>query len=95
VRGEALVLLEGDLDAQRLLVTWHLVGEEIDSAEGAIDAADPWARVSGVAAGEVARAVPVLWANGILLPEGEVAPEALSWVRRRLAKDLPSRPAKR
>jgi hypothetical protein len=90
VRAPALVLLEGDLDAQRLVATWHLVGEGIDSVEGALQTADRWAPLAGVAEPEIDRAVPMLWASGILLPDGEADQAALGWITartRQLAED--------
>lgn len=90
MRADALVLLEDDLEAQRLLVTWGLVGQGVDSIEEALARAEQWAEVSGVAAGEVPRVVKILWPNGILEPDGQVPAEAIAYVRGRLTKQIRS-----
>lgn len=96
---EALVLIEDDKDAQRLVVTWPQVGQRYERAQAALaeeggvaafnEVRLEWARISGVYEGDVDRLEPILFANGLLGPAGTVEGIVMAFIRSRIARMLP------
>jgi len=84
---EALVLLEGDLEAQRLVATWANVQTDDDLSK----TYDRWSEMSGVDIDDVQRLAPVLFQNGILGPEGFAEERALQFIRARVASRIGAR----
>jgi len=93
MEAEVLVLLEADLDAQRLVVTWPKAGADWGSPElEGIPAnlpVDDWAQISGVDQEDVVRLAPMLIENDIIGPMGTVDSTARSYIRARIAAKLP------
>lgn len=88
---EALVLLEGDDIAQRLVATWPRVlapGEALDAESEAL-IFERWARMSGVPALLVADRAPILFGNEICMPDGTSDPMALGFISQRLLRHVP------
>lgn len=86
---EALVLLDGDREAQRLVAVWPRVGAREHSDETELHA--DWSRASGVFVEDVEKLAPVLFQSEIVGPLGYVAPEALDFIRSQLASKLKAR----
>jgi len=92
VKIEALVLLEDNLPACRMVVTWHLAHARIDKlTEDHIDQPFPeqsryqaWEQVSGLDATTVERLAEMLWVNDICHEDGTVDETAMGLVRTRL-----------
>jgi|SRR5918992_2367329 hypothetical protein len=94
---ESLVLIEGDLLAQRLIATWPQLAaayrdngaalelQDIGLKPGLIDR---WSAMALVDEEDVARLAPALAAAEIILPDGEIAEPALAYIRRRLAEKI-------
>lgn len=83
MRLEALVLIEDDKEAQKLVVTWPSVHAASDDA---IDA--EWARISGVDIDDLERIAPVLFQNEILGPAGFVDEDAIRFIKSQIAAIL-------
>jgi hypothetical protein len=84
VRPEALALLIGDREAQRLALAWDLLAPEERAAE---NAALSWAAMAGTTLARVEEKLEMLRRAGICTPEGTVQ-EALGLVRQELAERL-------
>lgn len=89
---EALILIEDELDAQRLIVTWPVVGP---LSESTAEVRDVWAETSGVDIEDIEKWEPILFRNGILGPEGFVDDEALRYLRARVHAKMPKVPKDR
>ena len=97
VELEKLVLLEGDLLAQRLVVTWGKVwleyGELLQGLPAALtsedDFAKAWARLSGVDVDDIERLAPVLFENGLLYEDGAASDTAMGYVKSRIIAEMP------
>lgn len=79
---EQIVLIEDDVDAQRLIVTWERAASTYENDEAA--GIDRWARVANVAPDDVERLAPMLFDNGFIGTGGVVDPQATDWIRARL-----------
>jgi hypothetical protein len=85
-----LVLIEDDIDAQRLIVTWPQVAElyESDAEAGR----ERWAVISNVYVDDVERLEHILFSTNILGPAGFQDDTALKFIRGRIAGKLPKVP---
>lgn len=86
----ALILLEDDLDAMRLLATWPIAGRSIEAGELADLALDDavieqWSMISNVDVTDVTRLLPMLVQNEMIMPLGEVDEDAETYIRARVA----------
>lgn len=84
---EAVVLLEGDLDAQRLVVTWAQVANQYEQDPDA--ARERWASISGVYVEDVQRLEPMLFGNDIIASGGMVDDNAMMFIRGRIVTSMP------
>jgi len=99
---EKLVLIIDSPESQRLVATWETAHERYHHllpdvpplmwADGAPRFIDAWATMARVDVDDLASLIPVLFENDILLPEGEVAEEALNFVRVRMMDALQKPP---
>lgn len=103
MKPELLVLLDGRIDAERLVVTWpkaHFDYGELmgDKKPSSLEADDPftiaWARICGLDREDVASLAPMLFENGILLESGEIDPVAHGYLQARGVAILQSPEAK-
>ena len=92
VEPEALILIEDELDAQKLIVTWGVVGPLADDAS---EVREVWSETSGVDVEDIERLEPILFRNGILGPGGWVDVEALRYLRARVHAKMPKVPKDR
>lgn len=90
---EALVLIERDGEAQKLVVAWPKV--DLGKRKPTEVLADEdeklhsqWSRVSGVPLDVVRRLYTMLLTNGICVPDGTVAPLAVQFIRKRIVEGL-------
>lgn len=97
----ALVLLDDNPDAVKLVATWPVVGVVMDGTgetttieDIAANLAehqavmDRWSQISGVDEEDIARLIPMLFANDILRPGGLVDDQALAYIKAPVAARL-------
>lgn len=85
----ALIYIEGDIQAQRLVVAWPLVFAGTKPEESEI--VRRWVSLSGVPLQHVRRLGAALRAHDICQPDGVVDPNALAYVKRVVSAKLPRR----
>lgn len=97
LRPELLVLIEDRPEAQRLVVTWEKAWELYSTREYSGSEVQPefkqddpftaaWSQISGVDIADIEELTPVLFVNGLLLPEGGIYGPVLMWIRRRMVE---------
>ncbi len=90
-RPERLILLEGSLDMQKLIVTWQVVGaRQLDHDETLVE----WERISGVYRGDIERIEPVMFENELIGDLGWVDPDVLTYIRTTVKTTLEKSRAK-
>jgi hypothetical protein len=93
VNIEALVLIEGDPELQRLVATWPVVGVDVAGLGQDVtitdELAERWEEASGVDRDDCKRRAPALWINELLGPGGHVDPAAIGFIRQRIIEKLP------
>lgn len=103
MKPELLVLLDGRIDAERLVVTWPKVhfdyGDYIAGKNPSdLQADDPftiaWGRIAGLDREDVAALAPMLFENGILRDSGDIDPVARAYLQARGVAILQSPEAK-
>lgn len=92
---EALVLLEDNPDACKMVVTWPETcrrAPEIEDAEDPLERREilwEWAHVSGLLIEQIERWAPMLWETEICYEDGSVDPTAMGFIRANLSRLLP------
>lgn len=87
---EALILIEDEPEAQKLIVTWPVVGPLAERAPSEVR--ELWAETSGVDVEDIERWEPVLFRNKILGPEGFVNDEVTRFLRNKIRAKMPKVP---
>lgn len=83
---EALILIEGEVEAMRLVASWpNLSRYDVSDEELRL----AWSEISGVDVEDIERWEPILIRNGILGPEGFVHEQAVAFIRSKVAAKMP------
>lgn len=94
----ALVLLDDNPDAVKLVATWPVAGEGVTLKDASDDAdefgiartaLDHWSRVSGVDEDDLTRILPMLVFNQIIGNGGHIDDHAKSYINAKVAAKLP------
>ena len=83
---EALILIDGEVEAMRLVASWPNLGR-YDVGDDELRIA--WSEISGVDVEDIERWEPILVRNGILGPEGFVHEQAVAFIRAKVAAKMP------